>query len=559
MNLRPYQVEAVEKTDAAWADNRALVGIAATGLGKTVIFANVIARQTGRTMVIAHREELIFQAERSIRAITGIEPDIEMAEMRSAEGQLAGKSPVVISTVQTQTSGSNGGRMSRFDPDEFDLLVVDEVHHATAATYRRMIDHYRTNPNIKVLGVTATPDRADEEALGQLFDDVAWEYDIRFGISEGWLVPIVQNMVHVEGLDLSQVRTTAGDLNGADLARIMEYERNLHEIAAPTLDITKDGRKTLVFAASLAHAERLTEILNRHRPDSARWVHGGTPKLDRRKMLEDYGRRKFQYLVNVGVATEGFDDPGIEVVVQARPTKSRALYAQMIGRGTRPLPGIVDQQHDGLFVGQDRHAAITASRKPQLEVIDFVGNSGRHKLVTTADVLGGNHSEEVIALAKEKAATKPRNMMQALDEAEAALRAGREQALKAEAARRAKLTVQASYRKSVVNPFDVFGITPLRERGWDKEKQPSRKMLDVLERQGIATENLTFSQAKQLVGQVFARWTGHRCSYKQAKILAARGMATDMTRDEAKAAIDGIAAREGWGRKKQAGPTQYAY
>lgn len=553
MILRPYQESAVNGTLDAWESSNSALGVAATGLGKTVIAAHIIDRvvKAGqRVMVIAHREELIFQAAKAIKRVCGIEPDIEMADMRAAEHSIHGKAQVVISTVQTQTAGGNGGRKGRFDPMEFGMLWVDEAHHATAGTYRACIDHYRTNPALKLLGVTATPDRTDEEALGQVFDSVAFEYDIRFGIDDGWLVPVIQSAVHVEHLDLSSVRTTAGDLNGADLARVMEYETTLHEIAGPTIEIAK-GRKALVFAASVPHAERLCEILNRHKADSARWLCGKTPKPDRRLMFADFASRRFQFLVNVGVATEGFDDPGIECVVLARPTKSRSLYAQMIGRGTRPLPGVIDEEH---MHGFDvfRRQAIAESKKPSVEVIDFVGNAGRHRLVTSADILGGNVSDEVIARAKydmERKGTAT-DVRQALKEAEKEIKAERERKQREEEERRRRVVATAKYSRTAIDPFTAFGIVPARERGWDKGRQITPKMTQMLERQGVDVAHLTYSQASQLIGEIKARWDAGKCSLKQAKILAKRGLPTDCTRDEAKAQIDMIAAREGWGERK---------
>lgn len=549
MQLRPYQLEAVERTFTAWESAHAVLGVAATGMGKTILFASIIERHPGRVMVIAHREELIFQAADKIRKVTGLEADIEMADMRAAEtSSLADKARVIVSTIQTQTAGRFGGRMHRFNPDEFSLLIIDEAHHATSTSYRRIIKHYRKNKSLRVLGVTATPDRSDEEALGQIFDEVAFEYDIRFGIEDGWLVPVTQTAVHAEGLDLTAVRTTAGDLNGADLARVMEYEKNLHEIAGPTIDLT-NGRKTLIFTASLAHAERLCEILNRHRDGSARWVSGKTPKKERRKLFADYAASEFQYLLNVGVTTEGFDEPGIEVIVMARPTKSRSLYSQMVGRGTRPLPGVVDDP-DMFGSPAMRRDAIAASKKPKIEVIDFVGNAGKHKLITTADVLGGNYSNEVVQRAKQTVEKDGSgNMMKALDEADEQIRQEREEAQRVETARRAKLVADVSYKTSVVDPFDAFGLTPWREKGWDVGKQPSDKMIAMLERQGIDTEGLSFAEASQLIREVSKRWKTSKCSFKQAKLLASRGLPTDVSRKEATEMINAIAEKEGWQKR----------
>ena len=267
MILRPYQTDAVSKVHEAWKDHRSALIVLPTGTGKTIVFSHIAGTVRGRVMVIAHREELIAQAAQKIQVITGDEADVEMGEFWASEGVFS-RSRVVVSSVQTQNAGMGGdGRMSRFDPSQFDLLIIDEAHHATAPTYRRLIDHYRQNPNLKVLGVTATPDRADEEALGQVFESVAFDYEIVDAIADGWLVPVRQRAVYVEGLDYSSVRTTAGDLNGADLARILEYEEALHGIAHPTMELV-GTRKSLVFAASVAHAERLAEIFNRHRPGS---------------------------------------------------------------------------------------------------------------------------------------------------------------------------------------------------------------------------------------------------------------------------------------------------
>ena len=548
MILRPYQVAAVEGVFEAWRSARSTLLVQPTGTGKTVTFAHVINRMSaGRALVLAHREELVFQAADKIARVTGQTPDVEMAEMRADSG-LLGRPRVVVSSIQTQCAGRNGdSRMKRFDPQEFSLLVVDEAHHATAPTYRRVLEYYGQNPDLKILGVTATPDRHDEEALGQVFDSVAFDYELLDAIRDGWLVPIKQRAVVVDGLDYSSIRTTAGDLNGADLAKVMEYEETLHGIAHPTVELAA-GRKTLVFAASVAHAERLCEIFNRHQSGCARFVTGTTPKDERRGMLADYAAGKFQILANVGVATEGFDEPGIQVVVMARPTKSRALYAQMSGRGTRPLPGLVD----GPVTAEARLAAIATSAKPACEIVDFVGNSGRHKLVTTADILGGNCSDEVVARARAKAEEADGA---AVDMAEALVDAERELAEERERARRAAIRAKARYSCQVVDPFEVFHVEPWRERGWDKGRQPSEKMLALLEKNGIDTRSLTFTQAKQLVGEIINRYETKQCSYKQARLLARYGYPTDVPFAEASRLIDAL-AKNGWKRPEPAEPME---
>ena len=544
MNLRPYQSAASDAIFAEWRENHSTLVVMPTGGGKTILFADVIRRMfPRRALVLAHREELIFQARDKIQRVTGLQADVEMGEYR-AESGLFDAARVVVSTIQTQCSGGDGGgRMGKFDPQRFGLLIIDEAHHATSQSYRRVIDYYRTNRALKVLGVTATPDRADEEALGQVFQSVAFDYDVLDAINDGWLVPIEQQMVHVEGLDYSSIRTTAGDLNGGDLAAVLEAEKNLQQMASASVAIIGQ-RRALVFNASVKAAEMMAEILNRHRPGMASWVCGKTDREERRRILADFAAGKVQVVCNCGVLTEGFDDPGVEVVIMGRPTKSRSLYSQMVGRSTRPLPGVVD----GPETSDERRAAIAASAKPWCLVVDFVGNAGKHKLITSADILGGEVSEEAVelAMARTLKAGGPVNMTEALAEAEQDLKQ-REQARLAEAARRAQLVATARFTTQAVDPFDVLSLGPVKSRGRDDERQLTEKQRSLLAKQGINPDNVTFSQGKELVAEIFRRWDGKLCSFKQAKVLRKYGYGAEVSFAEASATIDAL-AKNGWVR-----------
>lgn len=552
MRLRDYQQRAVDAVLADLQEVRSSLIVAATGTGKTVLFSHIAKAfaKYGRVLVLAHREELIYQAREKMAAVTGEVPDIEMGmEWADKPHMYDERAQYIVSTVQTQISGRRGkGRMSRFTPHDFSLVIADESHHATAGSWRKVLNYYQQNPNIKILGVTATPDRKDKAALGQVFDRVSFVYDINDGINDGWLVPITQQTVIVEGLDFSTVRTTAGDLNGADLAAILEYEKNLHGIADPTFQLAR-GRKTLVFAASVAHAERLAEILNRHKQGCARFICGETESVTRKRILRDFKDGCFQFLCNVGVLTEGYDEPSTEVIAVARPTKSRALYCQIIGRGTRPLPGIVDS----LPTAERRREAIAASAKPSVEVLDFVGNAGRHKLITTADILGGNYSDAVIEMAAKEAreAKGPVDMRKLLQKAEEELERRRQELelrRQAEAATRAKLIGKATYSTQTINAFNLFDLAPPFDRGGDKRKPATSRQVDFLRKQGIPNPaELSVTAAGQLIGEIKRRWETRTCSFKQAKVLERYGYPTDMSASEAKQTIDAIVAN-GWKR-----------
>tara|TARA_R100000458_G_scaffold45232_1_gene43436 strand:- start:5560 stop:7113 length:1554 start_codon:yes stop_codon:yes gene_type:complete len=514
-----------------------------TGCGKTIVFAEAIRIASKRCMVIAHREELIRQAAKKVELVTSEKPAIEMAEERSYERDSRMRCKVVVASVQTLNAKAFiGNRMHKFNPDDFSLLIIDEAHHAVAQSYLRVIEHFKRNKKLKVIGVSATPDRADKLALGQVFDVVAYKYELADSIRDGWLVPILQRVVRVESLDFNKVNKSAGDLNQRQLAEVMEYEKNLHGIATPTLELTGD-KKTIVFASSVAHAERLAEIFNRHKPASARMVCGKTPKDIRAGIISDYAEGKFQYLVNVGIATEGFDDPSVEVVVMARPSCSRALVAQMVGRGTRPLPDTVD----GLDSASERRAAIEASAKPNCEVIDFVGNSTRHKLVYAADILGGVESkaaERVIEKQSEDNDAAPVDILEELERAEEELQ--KEEEARAAVSKRSVIKANVKYKAADLNPFDVLQISAPRTV-WTGAPPLTTNQQAMLTRNGISTNDVDHHTQRVLFKELVRRRKENLCTYKQAKIMRKFGYSGNETFKEASRIIDSLAANN-WKR-----------
>lgn len=535
--LRPYQDQSVEAVYEAWRENASTLLVLPTGTGKTVTFAAIVKRfLPARALILAHREELIFQAKEKLEAL-GISCDIEMADLTATSG-LFGRSECVLASVQTMHR-----RLSKFEPHSFGLVVVDESHHSTAASYVKILEHFKQNPDLRILGVTATPDRADEEALGQIFDSVAYDYEILDAIHDGWLVPVDQQLVQMADLDFSGIRTTAGDLNGADLAAVMEQEKAVHGICSAAIEIVGD-RQAIFFASSVVHAEKACEIFNRHRPNMATFVCGTTDQEVRRQRVDQFRTGKSQILTNVGVMTEGADFPNVSVIIGARPTKSRSLYAQMAGRGLRPLPGLVD-----LFsTADERKSAIAQSAKPACLLLDFCGNSGKHKLMTSVDILGGKVSDEVLErvetiMAKAKGQMR---MVEVLAEAEAQLKREKEEREKAELARRQRVIAKVQYQTRTVNPFDVLDLTPVRERGWDKGKVLSEKQRALLLKSGVDGDALPYAQAKQILDDMFRRWNNELATFKQCALLKKHGVdATKFTRKEATAVINRI-KENGW-------------
>jgi hypothetical protein len=249
-------------------------------------------------------------------------------------------------------------------------------------------------------------------------------------------------------------------------------------------------------------------------------------------------------VVNVGVLTEGWDSPNCEVIIQARPTKSRCLYSQMVGRATRPLPGLVD----GIATAHGRRQAIDESAKPAMLVVDFVGNAGKHKLMSSADILGGKLDDEVIESAKKKCEKQARLMSEALDEAQREAEARRLR----EAARRAQVRARSSYNSQYIDPFSVFEMKPVRARGWDRGRKISEKQRAMLLRNGINPDTIPYGQARQILDELFRRIDRNLASMKQCNLLKKHGYDTkNLSMRDASLLIDEL-ARNHWRRPPDA-------
>lgn len=527
MKLRDYQTKGVESSlDKLLAARASCLGVAATGLGKTIMFAETARRwpsERGRVLVIAHTNELVDQSIEKIHRVIGERPAKEMGDWRSNEHPTR-RRKVVVASVQSLNSNE---RMKRFE--DVGLVVIDEAHRGVAQMYRNVYSHFSDAVR---LGVTATPDRLDEEALGQIFDETSFCYDLPWAVENGWLVPIVSRCIRCEGLDLSKCGKQGGDFAGSDLVEAINQERVLHQMASG-IEKTVGSRRTIVFMPAgykqidnqdVRVCQLMCDILNRRKTDSARWVMGHTHPQERADAIRDFRAGKFQYLVNVDVLTEGFDDPGIECVAVCRPTMSRAKYAQMLGRGTRALPGIVDALSDA--PADERKAAIAASAKPRLEVIDFTGNTGRHRLVSAVDILGGNHSEAAIERVRKQAETgEAVDVSQALTDEEAQIALERRKQIIADAER---------FVIRTVDPFDVLGAEPKREYGWDRVKSASQAQMSMLKSLGYdGGAKLSRGRASQLIGEIMERRKSGRPDFKQSLKLRQRGLSVDVSSMEA--------------------------
>jgi ATP-dependent helicase IRC3 len=328
--LRPYQTEALDAvvSNANNGINKQLV-VLPTGAGKTVIFSQlpIIKPDTLPMLVLAHRSELLDQARSKILASNpNLTVEIEQAERH------AGHVDIVVASVAT-LGRNNTPRITNYPNNYFKSIVIDEAHHAAAPSYRRVIDYF--SPDF-LLGVTATPQRSDSTRLIDVFDEIVYYKTIQDLIEDGWLAPLVGYRVKTS-TDISEVEIQNGEYSQSQLEeKIDNPERNAHVVAA--YRNLAPFKKALVFASGVRHAENLAISFRQASVETAVIV-GTTPREEREKILAQFAMGQISVIVNVGVLTEGFDEPSLEAIILAKPTRSALLYTQIVGRGTRLFEG----------------------------------------------------------------------------------------------------------------------------------------------------------------------------------------------------------------------------
>lgn len=331
MQLRDYQQECINIIDSL--SPGAYLSQMATGLGKTVTFANI--KRRGRVLLLSHREELVTQPRKYYDCSFGIE-----------QGKYHSNGEEVVSaSVQSIVR-----RLDSFNPTDFDIIICDEAHHAAANTYKKIFQYFK--PRL-LLGFTATPNRADGARLNDVFSKIIFKRDLKWGIKNGYLSDIFCRRVDI-GYDLSNVHTRMGDYAPGELDEAM---KDTSDAVAEAYEKYAKGA-TLIFAVSVSHANEIAK-----RIPGAVAVTGKTES--RAQIIKDFSERKIPCLVNCMVFTEGTDIPLVETVIIARPTQSDSLYAQMVGRGLRLHP-----------------------EKDKLNLIDCVGITGKVNLCTAPSLLG---------------------------------------------------------------------------------------------------------------------------------------------------------------------------
>lgn len=347
---RPYQQKAAAAIHREWdAGNKKTLVVMPTGTGKTIVFASIVNDQVEKgehVLILAHREELLQQASDKLKMVTGLETALEKAQNSALDSDKM----VVVASVQTL---SKQNRLMKYPRDYFGTIIIDEAHHTAAKTYKGILEHFI---DAKVLGVTATPDRSDMKSLSDIFDSLAFEYKLPDAIREGYLCKINTKTIPVE-VDISKVHINAGDFSAQDLGNVLDLYL---DTIADAIVRECQNRKTVIFTPMVRISKRLCNILNKRNFKTAE-VNGAS--ADREDVLKGFDNGEYKALTNAMLLTEGWDCPTVDCIICLRPTKSRSLYAQIVGRGTRLCEG-----------------------KKNLLVLDFLWLTKKHSLCHPADI-----------------------------------------------------------------------------------------------------------------------------------------------------------------------------
>jgi len=331
--LRDYQQEAID-TIQKRGNGKWLVAMA-TGLGKTFTFTSL--PNTGKTLILAHQKELVMQPGSYYEEPVGY----DIASLKS-NGE-----NIVCASMQTMKN-----RLEKFQPDEFDRIIVDECHHASNNTYRKILSYFTPK---QLLGFTATPFRADGADLSEIFDEVIFDKNIEFGIKNNYLSRIECKRVNI-GYDLSDIRKQMGDFNQSELARRLDIEDANMAIKQV---YESENQPTIIFCVNIKHAENVAKAIG---PD-AKAISGKSK--ERSEILQEFAEGKIKCLCNVQLLTEGVDLPMCKTIIMAKPTLSPITYIQSVGRGLR--------LHEN---------------KDYCTLVDCVGNISKHDICQAPCLLG---------------------------------------------------------------------------------------------------------------------------------------------------------------------------
>ncbi|CDF88806.1 ZYBA0S03-02344g1_1 [Zygosaccharomyces bailii CLIB 213] len=349
IELRDYQQHVIDRCMESVTNGKKRIGVSlATGGGKTVIFANLIKQMAGtglhRALVLVHRRELVMQAAETIKKfIPQARLEIEMGKYVCEDVR---DCDIIVASVQSLIR-----RIDGYNPRDIDLVIVDEAHHAVANSYIRILEYFRDAP---VVGFSATFERADHKALSTVLDEIIYHKGILEMINDKWLCESKFTTVKID-MDLSAVEVSSSneDFKLDKLSKVMNTPE-VNEIVLRTYlhksaEENSGFKSTLLFAVDISHVHALYRLFRSHGINTE-CVTSRTKHRERDLIISNFKSGKIQVLINCGIFTEGTDMPAIDCILLCRPTRSRTLLVQMVGRGLR-LHGSKKHCHVIDFVG----------------------------------------------------------------------------------------------------------------------------------------------------------------------------------------------------------------
>lgn len=376
IELREYQREAVDAVFAEFAQGkRRTLLIAATGAGKTITFSAIFSdildpasprHHPGGILLLAHRTELLEQARDKFAMVAGERFTTGLVQAASDDLD----ADLTIASTQTLAQDHRLERL--LDRRSFALVCVDEAHHVESATMRRILERlgcFRDDGPL-LLGVTATPDRGDGIALGNTYQSIAYSVGIEELVRDGYLVPPVGREIVFEG-DRSLLKVNdEGEITGSSASLWFTSGEGPKAVAKAILDHAQDRTRIVGFMPGVEAAHATAEACREAGIEAAA-VDGSMGARERKATLSDFGAGRLRLLTNADLLIEGWDEPAVDAIVLARPTRSRALFAQAAGRGLRPYPG-----------------------KDDCLLLDLAGNLRAHSLVAIPALFGRERQEE---------------------------------------------------------------------------------------------------------------------------------------------------------------------
>lgn len=398
--LRQYQVDAINciNADLNAGINRLML-VLATGLGKTFCSVRAVAPFKKR-MFITHTEELLEQSGAAF--LKEIAPNLDIQTMIDTHGGLTEylrsvrsyglfsdmsdndiirhvgivkaeafdiEADIVLASAQTLHR-----RLDRMHPEMFDAIVADEFHRYASKTFQLPLRHF--NPKL-LLGLTATPFRTDGASMLDICDKLTFQYNIGDGIGDGYLCEFDAIQVKTE-LSLDNVGTVGGDFNQRQLKNVVDVPAR-NKLLLEKYRTYANGKQSIVFCVDVEHAKNVHQIFI-EAGESAEIVVGDEDiTADRKGAINRFKTGQVRHLINCLILTDGFDHPGVGCIIDAAPTKSLTRFMQKAGRGTRTLPGVIDN----LDTPEQRKAAIAASAKPNCILLDICDTTSKHKIVNT--------------------------------------------------------------------------------------------------------------------------------------------------------------------------------